>query len=93
MAEPDSKQGRQASGSRGGWSSLLPKAAPSAAPALSRGAARAIAEQESRWRASEEAERRSMLRGLILLAILVSLIALAHHGMENAFPAGWWHRW
>ena len=34
-----------------------------------------------------------MLRGLILLAILVCIIALAHHGMDAAFPAGWWRRW
>lgn len=101
MAEPVSKQERQASGVRGEWPSLPPKsvtrsvarAEPPAAPALSRGAARAVAERESRWTASEEAERRSMLRGLILLAILVCIIALAHHGMDAAFPAGWWRRW
>ncbi len=46
------------------------------------------------YRQSREAlERRSMLRGLILLAMLALIIGIAHAGWGRAFPSGWWRQW
>lgn len=41
-------------------------------------------------RIREAAERRSMLRGLLILAALVLLVSLLRAGTGRAFPAGLW---
>lgn len=41
----------------------------------------------------EGKERRSMLRGLILLAVLVLVFSLVRAGTERVFYAGWWRQW
>ena len=38
-------------------------------------------------------ERRSMLRGLLMLALLVLAISLVRAGLGRSFPAGWWRQW
>jgi hypothetical protein len=69
------------------------RAAPASAPELPRSAAEDKAEHGMYVRSREAAERRSVLRGLILLAVLVVVFAALHAGLDRAFPAGWLHRW
>lgn len=38
-------------------------------------------------------EQRSLLRGLILLALVVVLASLAHAGFGRLFLPGWWREW
>jgi hypothetical protein len=38
----------------------------------------------------EGLERRSMVRGLILLAVLVTVVSIARAGMDRVFVHGWW---
>ncbi len=63
------------------------------APSLSRSAERDTNDRKRYREERELAERRSMLRGLILLAVIVALIGMAIGGWERAFPAGWWRQW
>ena len=41
----------------------------------------------------EGLERRSIFRGLIMLAILVLVFSLVRAGTERVFYAGWWRQW
>ena len=64
----------------------LPPVAPAVPPAPLR-------EREQRKRSlgvRETAERRSMLRGLLVFAFLVLLVSLLRAGTGRAFPAGLW---
>lgn len=79
-------------GERGTVASKRTAEAPRA-PALTRAEIAAKQEQESYLRTREAEGRRSMLRGLIVLAVLVLLISLFHAGADRAFPAGWLRRW
>jgi hypothetical protein len=38
----------------------------------------------------ETIERRSMVRGLILLAVLVMVVSMARAGLDRVFIHGWW---
>jgi hypothetical protein len=38
-------------------------------------------------------EQRSLLRGLILLALVVLLVSLARAGFGRLFVPGWWRQW
>jgi hypothetical protein len=38
-------------------------------------------------------EQRSLLRGLILLALVVLLVSLARAGFGRLFLPGWWRQW
>ena len=53
----------------------------------------AEAEHAAYLRERTAAERRSMLRGLILIALFVLLASLLRAGLDRAFPQGWWARW
>lgn len=62
-------------------------------PSLS-GADLHAAEKQAIYRREREVlERGSVLRGLILLAILVVLFAVVHGEASRVFPAGWWRQW
>ncbi len=50
-------------------------------------------ERTNEQRGREVLERHSVLRGLILLAVLLLLVSLVHAGARRGFPAGWWQRW
>ena len=39
------------------------------------------------------AERRSQVRGLTLLAVAAILFILARYGFARAFTPGWWRLW
>jgi hypothetical protein len=38
-------------------------------------------------------EQRSMLRGLILLAVVILIASLARAGFGRLFVPGWWNQW
>jgi len=38
-------------------------------------------------------EQRSLLRGLILLAVLILIASLARAGFGRLFVPGWWRQW
>jgi len=38
----------------------------------------------------EQTERRSVVRGLILLAVLVLVVSMLHAGLDRTFVHGWW---
>lgn len=61
-------------------------------PSLSRAALRAEGERKEYGRGRELLERRSVMRGLILLAILIIVFALLRGGAGRAFPPGWWRQ-
>ena len=65
-------------------------AATPRAPELPAALKRAELERHDRRQDRERIERRSMLRGLLLLALVVLLVSLLRAGMGRAFPAGWW---
>ena len=46
-----------------------------------------------RLAASEAREGRSLLRGLLLLALVVLAFSLARAGVGRAFVSGWWKQW
>ncbi len=62
-------------------------------PSLSEADLHAAEKQATYRREREILERGSVLRGLILLAILVVLFAVVHGEASRAFPAGWWRQW
>jgi hypothetical protein len=38
-------------------------------------------------------ERRSLLRGLILLAVVIVIVSVARAGLGRLFVPGWWRQW
>ena len=76
-----------------GISPGLKGAGPPVAPSLSRAELRAAQDQATYRQRREVLERRSVLRGLILLAVLIVLFAVMHGGAGRAFPSGWWRQW
>jgi hypothetical protein len=49
--------------------------------------------QQVRLRALEKAERRSVTRGLILLAAVALAWSIARAGLDRVFVHGWWRQW
>ena len=66
--------------------------APPRAPEISSALQAQRAEDAMRRRERGVLERRSMLRGLLLLAVFVLAVSLLRAGWERAFPAGWWNQ-
>ena len=54
---------------------------------------KAQSEQAAYLRNREELERRSVLRGLVLLALIALAVSLIRAGGGRAFYAGWWRQW
>jgi hypothetical protein len=44
-------------------------------------------------RARLRLEQRSLLRGLILLAVVILIVSLARAGLGRLFVSGWWREW
>jgi hypothetical protein len=42
---------------------------------------------------SEHSQRRSQVRGLLLLALAALVFAILRAGLHTAFPRGWWRLW
>jgi hypothetical protein len=51
---------------------------------------RARAEHEEYRAQREQRLKRSLMRGLILLAVVVLVVSMARAGLERAFMPGWW---
>jgi hypothetical protein len=66
------------------------RAAPAELPALTRGLERKRREFDAYRREREEAERRSVVRALILIAIAVLVGSIMHAGLDRVFVHGWW---
>ncbi len=49
--------------------------------------------RQSHYQARERIERHSVLRGLVLLAVLALLAAMARAGLDRVFVHGWWRQW
>jgi hypothetical protein len=41
----------------------------------------------------KQAERRSQIRGLLLLGAFLLIFILLHAGLHNVFTPGWWRVW
>lgn len=44
-------------------------------------------------RARIRLERSSLLRGLILLAVVILIVSIARAGLDRLFVHGWWREW
>jgi hypothetical protein len=66
------------------------RAAPPQLPALTPAFEHQQAELELYRKQREQVERRSMVRGLILIALLVLVGSIARAGLERVFVHGWW---
>jgi hypothetical protein len=69
------------------------RAAAARAPELSRGAQRELAALRERRRQGELTERRGMVRGLLLLALVVLVASVWRAGVGRVFLSGWWRHW
>lgn len=69
------------------------RASPPVPPSLPRAALRVAEDRESYRQEREILERRSVLRGLILLVVLILVFAVLHGGAGRQFPPGWWRQW
>lgn len=70
-----------------------PRAAKPRAPSVS-SAVHKVQQQRHVYQGEREwQERRSMLRGLLVLAVVLLLISLYRAGMDRAFFTGWWRQW
>ena len=67
------------------------RAASPQLPALSPAVERDRREFERYRIAREKTERRSVVRGLILLAVFVLVGSMARAGLDRVFVQGWWH--
>jgi hypothetical protein len=52
---------------------------------------RSAQKHQQYMRGREALERASILRGLVLVAVLVMIFSLWHAGLHRAFVPGWWH--
>ena len=73
--------------------SKLFRAEPVHAPEPTRAVQRARKEHAAYRRMREAVERRSMVRGLVLLAMVVLVASVARAGLDRVFVPGWWRQW
>ncbi len=69
------------------------RASPPQAPELSRALQRELAAVQERRRQAEQVERRGMVRGLLLLALVVLVASFWRAGWDRVFLPGWWQHW
>ncbi|MBE7159586.1 MAG: hypothetical protein INR62_14345 [Rhodospirillales bacterium] len=62
-------------------------------PALGPAAIEAQERKKQYFHDREQLERYSVLKGLLLLAIIVFFISLLRAGWDRAFFHGWWKQW
>jgi hypothetical protein len=67
-----------------------PRAAAPRTPEPTRGKVRDRAEVQMYRAGRERIERRSTVRGLILLAVVVAVGSIARAGLDRVFVQGWW---
>lgn len=66
------------------------RASPPRVPPRTRALERAEKEREEYIQGRERMERRSVLRGLLLFALIVLLASIFRAGLGRVFPHGWW---
>lgn len=69
------------------------RAQPARPPALSEREQRRETARRMTLRARVQMEQRSLLRGLILIALVVLIVSLARAGFDRLFVPGWWRQW
>jgi len=62
---------------------------PQPMPALER----ARVERQEHRSKREVLERRSVVRGLIVLAMVALVVSVARAGLDRVFVHGWWRQW
>jgi len=63
------------------------------APKAGAAGLRAAEERRVLLAAREALERRSLVRGLMVLAVVVLVFSVARAGWGRAFVPGWWKQW
>ncbi len=66
------------------------RAVPPQLPLLTPAQKQRLAAHNSYLKQQEKVERRSVVRGLILLALLVLVASMLRAGMGRVFVPGWW---
>ncbi|MGC9199583.1 MAG: hypothetical protein ACP5E5_11710 [Acidobacteriaceae bacterium] len=74
----------------GSWRQMVYRAAPFRLPELTSTLQRELEAYAIYCREREQLERRSVLRGLILLALLVLSVSVLRAGLDRVFFQGWW---
>lgn len=69
------------------------RAQPARPPALGEREQRREKARLAALRARVQLEQRSLLRGLIVLALVVLIVSLARAGYDRLFVPGWWRQW
>ena len=69
------------------------RAEPPRPPALTEREQLREADRLDRLKVRVRLEQRSLLRGLILLAVLILIASLARAGLGRLFVPGWWRQW
>ena len=69
------------------------RAEPVRPPALSEREQRRESARIAAFRARVRLEQRSLLRGLIVLAVVILIASLARAGFDRLFVPGWWREW
>jgi hypothetical protein len=69
------------------------RAEPPRPPALTDREKRRESARLERLNARVRLEQRSLLRGLILLAVLILIASLARAGFGRLLAPGWWRQW
>ena len=69
------------------------RAEPPRPPAFTERDQRGQSERLDRLKKRTALEQRSLLRGLILLAVVILIVSLARAGFGRLFVPGWWRQW
>ena len=69
------------------------RAEPPRPPALTEREQLRESDRLDRLKVGVRLEQRSLLRGLILLAVLILIASLARAGFGRLFVPGWWRQW
>jgi hypothetical protein len=62
-------------------------------PEPTRALQQARAERQEHRSKRELLERRSVVRGLIVLAVVALVFSVARAGLDRVFVHGWWRQW
>jgi hypothetical protein len=69
------------------------RAEPPRPPAFTEREQRGESERLDRLKERAALQQRSLLRGLILLAVVILIVSLARAGLGRLFVPGWWRQW
>ncbi len=72
------------------WRQVRHRAAPPRLPQLTPAMKRRREAYEVYCREREQKERRSVVRGLLLMALLALSISIVRSGLDRVFVHGWW---